>query len=340
MGLYPHERATMTDKKNRDLTGPHEGGAVDRPELRTDLDPIAIATELVSDDPSVAELVAFRAAIPDLKEAARQAKRLLDEAMRVRLTPGFDAAPQIAVGLTLIGQSLTALTAIWPTDTLDCAEAKLALAEAIGPWDRDQGGDYVPALAPATATRIRVKRAALNVGELMVPPGPAVPSAHDRGLGDWPLKHYDLTILVEPQGGPPMFVDPDAQRWIELLAQAPDLGRLAKRVERMLKTADKLFALARTPAEDATELRRAAEGAQIAAYMTAARVAVWPVAKGSDGVKAKKRVAKAIDDRACRADPLNMQAAIRMAFEDASWLSRLAGGDRMATGVPIWIEIV
>lgn len=339
MGLYPHERTTMTDK-NQDLTGPHEGGAVDRPELRTDLDPIAIVMELVSDDPSLAELAAFRAAVPDLKEAARQAKRLLDEAMRVRLTPGFDAAPQVAVGLTLIGQSLTALTAIWPTDNLDVAEAKLALAEAIGPWDRDQGGDYVPALAPGTATRIRVKRAALNVGELIVPPGPAMPSAQDRGLGDWPLKHYDLTTLVEPQGGPPVFIDPDAQRWVELLAQAPDLGHLAERVERMLKMADKLFALAQTPAENATQLRRAAEGAQIAAYMTAARVAIWPVPKGSDGVKAKKRAAKAIDDRACRNDPLHMQAAVRMAFEDASWLARLAGGERMATGVPVWIEIV
>jgi hypothetical protein len=72
---------------NQNLTGPHEGGPVDRPELRTDLDPIAIATELLSDDPSVAELVAFRNAVPDLKFAARETKRLADEAMRLRLCP-------------------------------------------------------------------------------------------------------------------------------------------------------------------------------------------------------------------------------------------------------------
>ncbi len=66
---------------NQDLTGPREDGAIDRPELRTDRDPIAIATELVSDDPSVAELVDFRNAVPDTK-FARESKRSGDEASR------------------------------------------------------------------------------------------------------------------------------------------------------------------------------------------------------------------------------------------------------------------
>ncbi|MCU4178629.1 hypothetical protein [Bosea sp. BH3] len=329
----------MTDK-NLDHAGPNQGGAVDRPEIRTDLDPIAIVTELVSDDPSVAELVAFRSAIPDLKFAARQAKRLADEAMRVRFAAGFNDVPGIAVGLTLIGLSFTALVAIWPSDNLDCVEAKLALAESIGPYGDDQDGSHVPALEPATATRIRVKRAAFNVGELMVPARPAVPSAQDRGLADWPLRHYDLSTVLPPQGGPPVFVDPNAQRWAEILSQAPDLERLASRVERLIKTADRLFALSRTPGETATELRRAAEGAQLMAYLAAAQIAIWPVVKGSEGVKAKKRVVKAIDDRACRGDPLHMQAAVRMIFEDGSWLGKLVNSDRMAIGIPTWIEIV
>ena len=51
----------------------------------------------------------------------------------------------------------------------------------------------------------------------------------------------------------------------------------------------------------------------------------------------KRRVAKAIDDRACRGDPLNMQAAVRMTFEDASWLARYVDAD---AHIPTWIEIV
>jgi hypothetical protein len=329
----------MTDH-NRDLTGPTEAKAVDRPALRTDMDPIAIVTELVSDDPSVAELVAFRDAMPDLKFAAREAKRLADEAMRLRNhTESLDAARSAAAGLTLVGLGFKALVAIWPSDDLDAVDAKLALAEATGPH-LGQEADYVPSLSRELATRIRIKRAAFHVGELVVPAGPSAPSASDRGLADWPLRRLDLTSLLPPRGGPPVFVEAQLEAWAGLIANVPDLGKLAERVERMLATADRLTALARVPGDDAMPLRRAAEGAQIAAYLAAAQVALWPVTKGSDGVAAKKQLAKAIDDRACRNDPTHMQAAIRMMFEDASWLARLVGGERMATGVPDWIEIV
>lgn len=328
-------------KKKQDLSVQNEGAALDRSEIRTDLDPITVVMESVSDDPSVAELLAFRSATPDLKFAARQAKRLADEAMRVRFGGGnLDGAPGIAVGLTLVGYCFTALTAIWPADTLNEAEAKLALAEATGPYGDQQDGDYVPALDPETATRIRIKRAAFNVGELMMPPPPAVPAAQDRGLADWPLRHYDLSTLLPPAGGPPAFADGQARHWLQLLSHAPDLGRLVERVERLIKTADRLFLLARTSGESTMDLRKAAEGAQILAYLTAAQIAIWPVVKGLDGVKAKRRLAKLIDDRACRSDPLHMQAAIRMLFVDGSWLAKLVDGDRMATGTPTWIEIV
>jgi hypothetical protein len=154
------------------------------------------------------------------------------------------------------------------------------------------------------------------------------------------LRHYDLTTVLPPEGGPPVFVDPNAQRWAAVMSHAPDLHRLAERVERLIKMADRLFALAQTPGDTAMELRRAGEGAQIMAYLTAAQVAIWPVFRGSEGVKAKKRVVRAIDDRACRGDPLHMQAAVRMIFEDASWLGKLVNLDLMATGIPTWIEIV
>lgn len=324
---------------NQDLTGPREDGPVDRPAFRTDLDPIAIVTELVSDDPSVAELVAFRGSVPDLKVAAREAKRLADEAMRLRNSADLGTVRGIVAGLTLVSLGFRSLVAIWPSDNLDVVDAKLALAEATGPH-LSQEADYVPSLSPGTATRIRIKRAAFNVGELVVPAGPAAPSPPDRGLADWPLTRYNLTTLLPPRGGPPVFADAQARAWAGLLANTPNLGRLAARVEHMIQVADRLLALARMPGDNRTDLRRAAEGAQIIAYLTAAQIAIWPVAKGSDGAKAKKQVAKAIDDRACRCDPLNMQAAVRMLFEDGSWLGRLIDSDRMAIGTPTWIPIV
>jgi hypothetical protein len=88
------------------------------------------------------------------------------------------------------------------------------------------------------------------------------------------------------------------------------------------------------------ELRCAAEGAQIMANLAAVQVAIWPAVMGSEGVKAKKRIVKAIADMACRGDPLNMQAAVRRIFEDGSWLAKLVDSDRMAIGIPTWIEIV
>ncbi|KRE09934.1 hypothetical protein ASE63_05380 [Bosea sp. Root381] len=94
--------------------------AVAQPEARTDLDPIAIVTMPIGEDPSVAELVAFRDSRPDLKFAARQAKRLLDESMRIRISSMDQAAAsRVAAGLMLVGLSFTALTCIWPSDIPD-----------------------------------------------------------------------------------------------------------------------------------------------------------------------------------------------------------------------------
>jgi hypothetical protein len=76
------------------------------------------------------------------------------------------------------------------------------------------------------------------------------------------------------------------------------------------------------------------------AHLSAARVAIWPVLKGSTGVKAKRRIVALVDARASRNDPLHLQAAIRHLFEEASLLAKLLGADRMATGIPSWTEIV
>jgi hypothetical protein len=190
----------MTDH-NGDLTGPNEASAVDRPLLRTDLDPIAIVTELVGDDPSVAELVAFRDAMPDLQFAAREARRLADEAMRLRnRTESLEAVRSAVAGLTLVGLGFKALVAIWPSDDLDAVDAKLALAEATGPQLNEEA-DYTPSLSPEIATRIRIKRAAFHVGELVVPAGAATPSASDNGPTKWPLRRLDRTSLMPPRGG-------------------------------------------------------------------------------------------------------------------------------------------
>lgn len=329
----------MKDKK--DLSVPAGKGAIAPPETRTDLDPIAIMTMPLGEDPSIAELVAFRDSSPDLKFAARQAKKLLDESMRIRISSMHqDAGSRVAAGLMLVGLSFTALTCIWPSDSLDEIEAKLALAESQKIHGDNQEADSSPMLAQDTARRIRVRRAAFNVGELMAAPRPAVPTSTDRGLATWPLQAFDLTTILPPRGGPPVFADTQAQYWAGLMEKAPDLGRLADRVERLLKTAERLFALAQTPDADHPELRRAAEGARILAYVTAAQVAIWPVERGSPGVAAKRRVATLIDARASRGDPLNMQAAIRHIFEEASWLAKLLGPSRMATGIPTWTEVV
>ena len=130
------------------------------------------------------------------------------------------------------------------------------------------------------------------------------------------------------------------QHWAGLLAEAPDLDLLAQRVERFIAISGRLQTLSQRDGENSIELRRASEGAELMAYLTAGRIAIWPVVKGSTGVKAQRRIVALIDARASRRDPLHMQAAIRHLFEEASWLAKLLDTDRMATNVPSWIEIV
>lgn len=331
----------MTNEDNKGVPAPTDTSNIENARQQSPGDPIAILTSSIGDDPSLSELTTFRDSRPDLKFAARQAKMCLDESMRIRLgSTDVEAAHRVAAGLMVVGLSFTALVCTWPADSLDEVDAKLALAEVRKPHGDDQEDDYAPMLEADTARFIRVRRAAFTVGELMVPPRAAGPGSDDRGLATWPLQGLDLTLLLPPRGGVPVFADQQAGAWAGLLSAPPDLDRLADRVERLLATADRLFLLAARPTENSAELRRAAEGAQIMAYLAAAQVALWPVERGSAGVKAKRRMAKAIDDRACRGDPLHMQATVRHIFEESTWLAKLLGAERMAVKMPTWTEIV
>ena len=141
-------------------------------------DPITLVTQLVaSDDPSLDELIAFRRQPLDLKAAARNAKALQSEEFRMFLakTAGDRDGELTCAGLQIMGLSFVALTAIWPSDTLDQAEAKLALAEKTGALQHRHERDYVASMEPALARRLRWKRAAFAVPELMLPPAPGAP---------------------------------------------------------------------------------------------------------------------------------------------------------------------
>lgn len=129
-------------------------------------------------------------------------------------------------GLTLVSLGFTSLVAIWPSDNIDVVDAKLALAEVTRPHV-SQGTDYVPSLSPETATRIRIKRAAFSVGELVVPAGPAAPSSCDHGLAGWPLTRCDLTTLLPPRGGSPVFADAQVQAWAGVMENVPNLAKIA-----------------------------------------------------------------------------------------------------------------
>lgn len=118
-----------------------KGGEPSRP-IR---DPLAWMSEQVSDDPTLAELLSFRASRPDLKAFAREAKRCDDEA--ARLPFGLDQTDEhkmAQVGLKIVGLSCAAIVAIWPTDTIDEADAKQGLALAT----RVHGDDTAYAVAP------------------------------------------------------------------------------------------------------------------------------------------------------------------------------------------------
>ena len=304
-------------------------------------DPLAAIAESIGDDPSVSELIAFRRSAPDLQAMAIDAKRCGDEARRLLIGSHHpDAQNRAWVALAIAGLSCSAIVAIWPCDTVHDAHAKMALAEASAFHGDDAERGEAPMLDAATATCIRLQRAAYAIDPLIVPPGPAAPSQDDRGLARWPIRHFDLVDLTPPSAGDVLLSAREIARWGLFLKAEPSFqGRLA-RVEQIFAIADRLRVLARQAEDGPRDLRWACEGALILAYMAAAQIAIWPALKHSPEAQAKDRLVTVINARASRGDPAHMQAAIRHLFKEAAWPAH--GWRPTATVVlePDWIPIV
>jgi hypothetical protein len=182
-------------------------------------------------------------------------------------------------------------------------------------------------------------RAAFHVGELTVPPAPPAPTLDERNLAAWPRLRYDLRDLLPIRGGQPVLAaSPDM--WIAFAASGPEFGRLRERVVRMFSTAERLFELARANEDGKSrELRLAAEGAQLRAYLSACQAMIWPARSKAD-LDAKREVARIINDRACHPDPLHQQAIVRDMVDEAIWVHRRLGLHDQALFTTGWIEIV
>ena len=304
-------------------------------------DPLAEATRSIGDDPSLAELIAMRDHAPDLRIVAREAKRCNDEAERLPLGLERTYEERMAeVGLQIVGLSCAAIVAIWPTDSIDDADAKRALAWETQPQYEDNDFAMAPMLSFEDAARIRLHRAAFNVGALVVPPGPPGPAPSDRGLATWPLSRFDLVDAVPLAGGPVTLDARGIARWKAFVDAYPDLTALADRFSAMIAIADRLTVIAHRNEPDSAAMRRAAEGARILAYLAAARAAIWPAMLRSADAEAKLRLVALINDRACRHDPLHMQAAVRHLVSEANFIARRFRFSATLELDPPWVPIV
>lgn len=304
-------------------------------------DPLARMTEAIGDDPSLAELVAFRDSRPDLKLFAREVKRCDDEADRIwfRLDEG-NAVKLARVGLKIVALSCTAMVSIWPVDTIEDADAKRALAHETRMRSGETDYEMTSMLSVEDAARIRLHRAAFTVGELIVPAAPLPPSPDDRGLASWPLSRFDLVDTVPLAGGDASLGDTQIARWASFTDAYPTIPELVDRFVRMIAIADRLHVLADGKPEDAPLLIRGAEGARILAYLAAARAAIWPAMRYSADAEAKLRLVSLVNERACRRDLLHQQAAIRHLVSQANWIAK---GFRLGATFemePDWIPIV
>ncbi|MBN9435787.1 hypothetical protein [Bosea sp. (in: a-proteobacteria)] len=316
---------TKNNQRGGRSLAPHTGGPVDEQNGTALRDPIALVTAIAgSDDPSLDELVAFRRQPIDLKAAARNAKALQNEEFRLGRSKelGDDQYEFACAGLQIMALSLVALVATWPADDLDQAEAKLALAERTGALHHRHEKDYVASMGAMHARRLRWKRAAFAVPELMLPPGPTAPQGNSRGLAAWPLERFDLVAGLPLRGGPPSFAHTQIAGWVGFTKAAPDLDHLLQRARKMFETCDRLVSLAQRGPENASALMVAAEGARIAGFLAAAQAMIWPV-HNRLALAIKKEVVTLINLRGEIGDPIHMQAAIRHVTADAGWIKSL-----------------
>jgi hypothetical protein len=240
--------------------------------------------------------------------------------------------------LQIMALSFVALTAIWPADDLDQAEAKLALAEKTGALHHAHAKDFVSSMDAVHARRLRWKRTAFAIPALMLPPAPKVPQGDSRGLATWPLERWDLVEGLPLRGGPPAFAHNQVADWVGFAKAAPDLDHLLQRARAMFETCDRLVTLAGRGPENASELMVAAEGARIASYLSAAQVMIWPVHNRA-ALATKKEIVFLSNLRGEIGDPASMQAAIRHVSADAAWIRSLPVGarDRLVFD---WSELV
>lgn len=315
---------SKNDQGGRSLA-PRTGGPVDEHENKALRDPIAVAMEVAGgDNPSVDELAAFRRQPIDLKSAARAAKSLQSEEFRLGLFEELehDAQERVCAGLQIMSLSLVALTAIWPADHLDQAEAKLALADQTGALHHRRDKTYVSTMSATLARRIRWKRAAFAVPELMLPPPPAGPQGDQRGLSTWPLERWNLTEGLELRGGLPAYAHTQVAAWVDFAKAAPDLDQLLTRARKMFETCDRLIVLASRGPDNASDLMVAAEGARIAGYLAAAQIMIWPIHTRA-ALATKREIVALINLRGEIGDPVHMQASVRHVGADAAWVKSL-----------------
>ena len=244
------------------------------------------------------------------------------------------------VGLKIVGLSCTAMVAIWPVDTIEDADAKRALARETRMHGDDTDYGIAPMLSVEDAARIRLHRAAFVVGELVVPIGPVAPGMADRGLAAWPLSRFDLVDAVPLAGGDASLGGAQIARWAAFVDDYPTLCDLVDRFARMTATADRLMVIAEASTDDPRPLRRAAEAARILGYLAAARAAIWPAMRYSADAQAKLRRVELVNERACRPDPLHMQAAIRHVISQANWIAKAFRLGATLELEPDWIPIV
>lgn len=304
-------------------------------------DPLAAIAGSLGNNPTLGELIGFRDSAPDLKRFAIEAKRCEDEAERLwfRLDEG-DHVKMARIGLKIMALGCTAMVAIWPTDTIEDADAKRALARATAMHGDDTDYAIAPMLDAATAERLRLHRAAFAVGELVLPPGPAAPAMADRDLAAWPLSRFDLVDAVPLKGGDAVIDGQPLARWAVFAAACPSLSDLVDRFTRMIAIGDRLTVLSRTGAADPRPLLRAAEGARILAYLAAAQAAIWPAMLRSPDAQAKLRLVELVNERASRGDALHQQAAIRHLVSQANWIAKAFGLGATIELEPAWIPIV
>lgn len=302
-------------------------------------DPLIGIGDLVGDDPSLAELIAFRDSRPDLKMFAREAKRCEDEADRIWFSDGEHNTIKLArVGLKIMALSCTAVVAIWPTDTIEEADAKRALAYETRMRSGETDYDMASMLSSEDAVRLRLHRAAFAVGELIVPPAP--PSPEHRGLASWPLSRFDLVDELRLAGGDASLDAVQAARWAAFPNAYPTIADLVDRLNRMIAIADRLDVLADGNPAEVLRLRRGAEGARTLAYLAAARAAIWPAMLHSADAEAKLRLVELVNERASRRDPLHQQAAIRHLVSEANWIAKSFRLGATLELDPDWLGIV